>query len=64
MSWYYEINHAIEGKEWESGFESSDDAMDAMDEAMTAMIDRIAEKHPDMTDEEIEAEIDWEVREE
>lgn len=46
----------------ETGFESYDDAYDAMTEAMTDMVDEIAKIHPEMTDEEIEGKIDWEVR--
>ena len=33
-----------------------------MSEAMTEMINEIADEHPELTDEEIEEKIDWEVR--
>lgn len=63
--WRWDLSsELIEDSEWETGFESYDDAYEAMSERLTELIDEIAEKHPDMDDEEIEESFDWEVREE
>jgi hypothetical protein len=35
-----------------------------MSEAITEIIDNEAEKHPELSDQEIESEIDWDVQEE
>lgn len=48
--------------EWETGFESYDDAYEAMSEKLTELIDQIAKDHPEMEDWEIEETFDWEVR--
>lgn len=61
-TWMYELEYPGMEKRWESGFESEDDANDAMDEAMTELINEIAEKHPELSDKEIEDRIDWSVR--
>ena len=50
--------------EWEAGFDSYDDAYDAMSERLTELIDQIAEAHPEMSDQEIEETFDQGVREE
>lgn len=62
-TWRYDLDYPGHGSMWEEGFESYDDAYDAMTEAMTELIDSVAEEHPELTDEEIEARIDWDVRE-
>lgn len=62
--WRYDLSYPGRDDEWETGFESYDDAYDAMSEAMTAIIDDEGEKHPELTDEEIESRIDWRVIEE
>ena len=64
-NWRWDLSSKlIEDSEWETGFESYDDAYDAMSERLTELIDEIAEVHPEMTDKEIEDTFDWEVREE
>lgn len=64
--WRYEISHkdGIIDAEWESGFESCDDAYDAMSERLAELVDEIADCHPELTDQEIEDNFDWCVREE
>ena len=61
-TFYYELRYPGMESVSEWGFNSYDDAYDAMTEAMTDMIDKIAEEHPEIPDEEIEKAIDWEVR--
>ena len=61
-TWYYEIKYPGMDKRSEEGFESFNDAYDTMSEAMTELIDEVAEKHPELSDEAIENAIDWEVR--
>lgn len=64
-SWRWDLSsELIETKEWETGFESYDDAHDAMSERLTELIDEIAVRHPEMSDQEIEDSFDWDVREE
>ena len=62
--WRYDLSYPGREAVWESGFESYDDAYDAMSEAVTEMINSIADECPQLTDEEIESRIDWDVREE
>ena len=61
-TWGYEITCPWRDKEWASGYESEDDADMAADEAITELIDEIAQEHPELSDEEIEAGIDKDVR--
>ena len=64
--WRWDLRnmHGYVENEWETGFESYDDAYEAMSERLTELIDQIAEEHPDITDTDIEDGFDWEVREE
>ena len=64
--WRWELKHPehLKEGEWETGFESYDDAYEAMSERLTELIDEIAELHPELTDEEIEEQFEWDVREE
>lgn len=63
--WRWDLNSdMIEDSEWETGFETYDDAYEAMSNRLAELIDEIAEDHPDMSDEDIEDSFDWEVREE
>ena len=62
-SWRYDLECPGRDAEWEEGFESYDDAYEAMSERMTEIINEIAEEHPEMTDAQIEETIDWDVRE-
>ena len=64
--WRYDIESKWldDGNEWESGYESKEYAEMAMDERITEIIDEIAAKHPELSDEEIESFIDGSVREE
>ena len=66
MSWRYELTHPehLKDPDWEEGFETEEDAYEAMSERMAELINEIAEIHPDKTDEEIEAEFEWEISEE
>lgn len=61
-TWYYEIEYPGMDKKSEEGFESYDDAYDAMSEAITDLINEVADEHPEMSDEEIESAINWDVR--
>lgn len=62
-NWMYEFEYPGRDKQWESGFESYDDAYEAMTEVMTCFIDEEAERHPELSDAEIEERIDWKVME-
>ena len=62
--WRYELEYPGRENEWASGFESYDDAYEAMSERMTKIIDEIAEDNPELSDEEIEGKFDWKVYEE
>ena len=62
-NWRYDITHLDLDPVWKSGFESYDDAYDAMIEKLTELVDEMAEEHPELTDQEIEESFDWEVRE-
>lgn len=63
-TWRYDLEYPGREQVWETGFESYDDAYVAMSEAMTEIIDDEAEKHPELSDEEIEQAIDWDIRSE
>ena len=64
--WRWELKHPehLADGEWGTGFESYNDAYDAMSERLTELIDEVAELHPELTDEEIEDQFDWDIREE
>lgn len=62
QTWRYELTYPGIDSIWEEGFESEDDAQQAMDERMTELIDEIAEKNPEKTDKEIESMIEWDLR--
>lgn len=63
MTWRYDLRYKDQTR-WETGFDSYDDAYDAMNESMSGIIDEEAEKYPGLSHEEIGGQIEWEVLEE
>ena len=61
-TWRYDLTCPWKENMWETGFGSYDDAYEAMSASITEIIDEVAEEHPEMSDVEIEAEIDWDIR--
>ena len=60
-TWMYELKYPGMEDVVEYGFDSYEDAYNAMSEDMAEIIDKLTVIHPDMTDEEIESDIDWNI---
>lgn len=62
QEWRYEISHPDMETVWETGFESEEDADQAMSQKLEELIDKMAEEHPEISDREIEESFDTDIR--